>query len=293
MKKSTLFLLSFILIMVIMFFGSTTLAKDPQLVPKRISSTGDSITEAINAELPYANHWASWVNGYHGFWQWLFGLTNVSSHNQRILSLYGRWGHRNFMEAVSGADSDDFASQAQQAVDHFATYVTVLMGHNDVCGDDFADIPDDAEFEANMRAGFNILAAGLPHGATIYVVGMVDIYQLWVAAQDKQALGIVDCELLWALTLFDLYPCSTMLSPIIGEAGRLYTQGRNIAYNIILYDLVEEYNSTDEHHHWFYTDDVFETGVPDESMVSDIDCFHPSADGQAELSDITWIAGPF
>ena len=289
MKKSPLFFLSFILIIGIMLFSSTALAKDPQLVPKRISSTGDSITEAINAELPYANHWASWVNGYHGFWQWLLGLTNVNSHNQRILSRYGRWGHRNFMEAESGADSDDFSSQAKQAVDHFATYVTVLMGHNDVCGDDFADIPTDGEFEAKMRAGFDILAAGLPHGATIYVLGIVDIYELWVVAQDKQALGIVDCELLWALTLLDLYPCSTMLSPLIDEAGRQFTRGRNIAFNGILSALVNSYNSTgdphyDDHHHWFYTDDVFDLGVPDEAMVSDIDCFHPSAEGQSELS---------
>ena len=139
-----------------------------------------------------------------------------------------------------------------------------------------------------MQAGFDILAAGLPNGATIYVVGIVDIYQLWVVAQDKQALGIVDCELLWALTLLDLYPCSTMLSPVIGDAGRLVTRSRNIAFNDILYNLVEHYNLADDHHHWYYTDDVFELGVPDEAMVSDIDCFHPSAEGQSTLSEITW-----
>jgi lysophospholipase L1-like esterase len=290
MNRSPLFFLSFILIMGIVLFSSAALAQDPQLAPKRISSTGDSITEAINAELPNANHWASWVNGYHGFWEWLLGLTNVKSHNQRILSQFGRRGHKNFMEAVSGADSEDFAGQAQQAVDHAATYVTVLMGQNDVCGDDFADIPTDVEFESNMRAGFDILADGLPDGATIYVIGIVDIYELWVVAQDKQALGIVDCELLWALTLLDLYPCGTMLNPLIGDAGRLYTRNRNIAFNNILFNLTDEFNTDDSHHYWYYTDDVFDFGVPDESKVSDIDCFHPSAEGQRKLSKITWKA---
>ncbi len=290
MNKSPFYLLLFILIMSFVLFNSDALAKDPQLAPKRIASTGDSITEAIDAELPDENHWASWVNGYHGFWQWLFGLTDVKSHNQRIQSKYGRRGHRNFLEAVSGSDSRDFADQAQEAVNRVATYVTVLMGHNDVCKDNFADIPTDREFEANMRAGFDILADGLPAGATIYVVGMVDIYQLWVVAQDKEALGIVDCELLWALTLLELFPCSTMLNPSIGEAERQYTRGRNIAFNEILYDLVEDYNNADDHHYWFYTADLFDLGVPDESLVSDIDCFHPSAKGQRVLSRTTWKA---
>ena len=70
-------------------------AKDPQRVPKRLSSVGDSISEAINAEefnplvIVTPNPWASWVNGYSGFWEWLFGRTNVNSHNQRITSKYG------------------------------------------------------------------------------------------------------------------------------------------------------------------------------------------------------------
>jgi lysophospholipase L1-like esterase len=271
----------------------TAAAKDPQLAPKRISSTGDSITVAIDAELPFANHWASWVNGYHGFWEWLFGLTNVNSHNQRSIRAFGRRGHRNFMEAESGADSFDFEQQARQAVEHSAFYVTVFMGHNDVCQDDFADIPTDVEFEANMRAGLDILRYGLPNGATVYVVGLVDIFELYEVAREKEALGIVDCEFLWAFTLFDLFPCATMLSPFNTEADREFTRGRNMAFNAILSDLADEYNTTDSHHYYVYTDDVFDFGVPFESYVSNIDCFHPSADGQTELSRMTWNAGPF
>ncbi len=288
MKASLRCYLLLILTTGFLLICSAAQAKDPQLAPKRISSTGDSITEAFNAELPLVNHWASWVNGYRGFWEWMLGLSNVNSHNQRILAQFGEKGYRNFMEAVSGTDSDDFARQAHRAVVHAATYVTVFMGHNDVCKGDFEDIPDDAEFEGNMRAGFDILAAGLPAGAAIYVAGLVDIYELWVVAHDKQALRIADCEKLWALTLVDLFPCSTMLDPRIGEAGRQYTRSRNMAFNQILTDLVYEYNAADDRHHWYYTDDVFDMGIPYESMISDIDCFHPSVGGQRELSEATW-----
>jgi lysophospholipase L1-like esterase len=268
------------------------LNKDPQLVPKRLSSTGDSMTEAIDAELPDANHWASWANGYHGFWQWLFCLTDVNSHNQRITRNFGKGGRKNYMEAVSGADMFDFPWQARQAVDHRAQYVTVLLGHNDVCQNDFADIPTDKDFEVSFRAGMEILKAGLPVGATVYVVSIVDIHRLWEIARHKKALGIVDCEVLWAFTLVDLFPCGTMLSPFISEADRLYTRSRNIAFNSILERVTAEYDARDAHHHYLYTDAVFHYPFV-ESQVSDIDCFHPSAPGQKELSRITWNAGPF
>ncbi len=270
-------------------------AKPPQLVPKRLSSIGDSMTEAIDAELPGANHWASWANGYHGFWEWLLGLTNVYSHNQRITKNFGSLGRANFMEAKSGADMEtDFVGQTLQSVSHTPTYVTVLMGHNDVCGDTFADIPSDAEFEAKFREGLTNLKKGLPKGATVYVVGIVDIYHLWEVARDKKALGIVDCEVLWATSLLKLFPCGTMLNPLLTEKQRQATRGRNMAFNAILKRVTEEFNATDPDHYYYYTDDVFNYDFS-ELHVSDIDCFHPSACGQKLLSEITWFSesGPF
>ncbi len=284
----------------IVFLCAATLAhaKDPRRVPRRLSSIGDSITEAINAE-EYSifnpitpNHWASWVNGYHGFWEWLLGRTNVHSHNQRITAAFGWWGRKNYMEAVSGADSFDIAGQAAQSVAHAADYVTLFMGHNDVCQDSFADIPTDAQFEANVRAGLDQLKASLPHGATIYVVGIVDIYKLYQLGDQLTSLGIIDCRLIWATSMLGIFPCATMLSPLNSEADRQYTRSRNIAFNQILQNLVAEYNATDPHHYYEYTDEVFNYNFTP-SQVSAFDCFHPSAEGQKELARVTWEAGPF
>ena len=206
MKKRMSIIVPAFVILTMLFVATFATAQPTasQLAPKRLSSTGDSITEAIDAELPLANHWASWVNGYHGFWEWLFGLTDVYSHNQRITKNFGSWGRKNYMEAKSGADMPDFPAQAAASAAHQAQYVTVFMGHNDVCGNHFSDIPTDAEFEAYFRTGMEKLRTGLPAGATIYVLSIVDIYQLWEIARDKKALGIVDCEVLWATTLVDL-----------------------------------------------------------------------------------------
>ncbi len=275
-----------------------SLAKDPQRVPKRLSSVGDSITEAINAEEfnPFIfitpNHWASFANGYRGFWEWLLGRTNVNSHNQRITSAFGRRNRKNYMEALSGADSFDIGPQMAQSVNHAADYVTLFMGHNDVCQDNFSQIPTDAQFEANVRAGFDQLQAGLPNGATVYTLGIVDIYKLWqLGPQLSGALGI-SCEVIWATTLLGIFPCGTMLNPLNSEADRQYTRSRNLAFNTILEDLVAEYDANDSHHYWEFSDVTFE-GDFTPSEVSPFDCFHPSAAGQTRISADTWADGPF
>jgi lysophospholipase L1-like esterase len=296
MTSKTAFLA--VLAIIALAIPTAAVAKDPQRVPKRLSSTGDSITEAINAE-EYnlfnpinPNHWASWANGYRGFWEWLLGRTNVNSHNQRITSAFGRRSRKNYMEALSGADSYDLPGQTAASVSHAADYVTVFMGHNDVCQNGFADIPTDAEFEANVRASFDQLEAGLPNGATVYTLAIVDIYKLWEMGDQLTSLGIIPCELIWAATLLGIFPCGTMLNPLNSEADRQYTRSRNIAFNQILASLVAEYDANDSHHYWEFTDMPFEEEfVPSE--VSGFDCFHPSAQGQKRLSAESWGAGPF
>jgi len=272
--------------------------KDPQLVPNRLASTGDSITEAINAEefnpfiIETPNHWASFVNGYHGFWEDFFGRTDVNSHNQRITDEFGSEGRVNYLNALSGANSTDLGAQAAATVAQQATYVTLFMGHNDVCDDTFAGIPTDAEFEANVRLALDQYQLDLPDGATIYLIGIVDIYSLWQLGDELDALGIIPCPLLWATTLFELFPCGTMLSPANSEADRLFTRGRNIAFNQILENLAVEYQTGDPHHYYVYSDSIFQTEFVS-SQVSDFDCFHPSAEGQRDLAAATWADGPF
>ena len=290
MKVTRLILLSFAMLFCSFILAAGAFAKDPQLKPKRLASIGDSITEAIDAEVYGANHWASWANGYHGFWQWLFGLSDVDSHNQRITEIFGSRGRKNFMEAESGADSFDLPDQAMQAVAHGATYVPWLMGQNDICQDHEEDIPTAKQFEMNARAALTKLSTGLPSGSTIYIVGMVDVPHLYDIAKDKKALGILDCEVLWFFTLFELFPCGTVLGPLRTDADRDQMRERIIGFNAILQNLVVEFDTNDSHHHYFYTDDVFYYDFL-ESQVSDLDCFHPSPDGQEELSRITWEAG--
>jgi lysophospholipase L1-like esterase len=174
-----------------------------------------------------------------------------------------------------------------QAEAHSATYVPWLMGHNDICQDSVGDIPTPDQFEANARAALEILRDGLD-GATIYIVGMVDVPRLYTVAQDKKALGIVDCEVLWFLTLFELFPCRTVLDPFLDVDGRDAMSAIIGEYNNRLEDLVLEFDGHQEDSNkYFYTNEIFEYSFGIDH-VSDLDCFHPSPEGQRLLSEITW-----
>ena len=97
--------------------AAPALAQEPTPAPRRdplrLTSLGDSVTEAINAEEfnPLKgltrNRWASWVNGYTKDWNSLLDRTDVNSHNQRIAALFGEEGRKNKQSAKRGADSEN------------------------------------------------------------------------------------------------------------------------------------------------------------------------------------------
>ena len=279
--------------------------KPPRRDPLRLTSIGDSISEATNAEEfnPFKggltrNRWASWVNGFEKSSNRLFDRTNVNSHNQRIDELFPGVKRKNKKAAKAGADSEDIAKQARKAVKVRSDYVTVLMGHNDVCGDEVEDIPDEAEFEANVRAGFDVLrgnpldpkSPGLPDGATIYTLAIIDVERL--SELGVEFLGLVECEDLWEILADEDIPCATLIDPDFDPVDRETARNRLLAFNEILRSVSAEYDATDTRHYWNYSDVTFL--IPwTEEHVSEIDCFHPSAEGQTLLAEVTWNAGPF
>jgi lysophospholipase L1-like esterase len=260
-----------------------------QAQPKKLYSNGDSITRAFDANVPADNLNNSWVNGYFGFWEQLFGLPNVKAHNQRITANFGSSGRTNVIAAVNGARIDDLAAQASGAAGRGVTYATVMLGGNDVCRDSIADLPTDAQIDADFRAGMANLLAQLPSNATIQVVGIPNIKRLYDVGKNKSALGIADCEVLWAATVLG-FPCGSMLSPFNSEADRLYVQSRNVGYNTILRNVTLELDAANPEF-LFYADAYSFNFV--ENEISNIDCFHPSWRGERTLSREIWNQGPF
>jgi len=290
MKGSGQLLLGAVLIAVLTV--SPIIALEPgQSAPKRLYAIGDSITRAANANLPYDNLNLSWVSGYFGFWQQLFGMPNIHSHNQRISAKFGENGRKNWTAAVSGARVEDFVSQASGAAGKGATYATVMLGATDVCRESIIDLPTDIEFENNFRDGMDSLLSNLPNGATVQVVAIPDLKRLYDIGQDKAALGIVDCQVLWAFTALG-FPCGSMLSPSNTEADRLFVQSRNDRYNEILKEVTEAQAGRHPTKFISFTDVTFKYQFS-QSEISNIDCYHPSWEGQRSLARETWNAGSF
>jgi len=173
----------------------------------------------------------------------------------------------------------------RQAIGHSRrpTYVTLFMGHNDVCQNNPLDITPPKIFKDNVRKGLTLLDDNLPSGSTVYIVGIVDVTKLYAAAEDKRALGIVDCEVLWFTSLFDLFPCGTVLGPF---ANRPFAEWIINEYNARLKSLALEFDNKSGIN-YVYTDAVTNSAIT-EDLVSDLDCFHPSALGQRVLPEITW-----
>jgi len=193
------------------------------------------------------------------------------------------------VNAVGGAAMNDFPPQAVRVAKQQAQYVTVLMGHNDVCQAEPWMIPTDEAFERNFRTGMDVLKQYLPAGATVYVLGIVDLRRLWDVAKTKQALGVVDCLRIWSI---DRFPCDTVVDPANSDADREYAQSRNIAFNSILQRVTSEYEAADSRHHYLFSNVLFQYEFT-EGDISDLDCFHPSAQGQKAIAEMTWANGPF
>jgi lysophospholipase L1-like esterase len=245
----------------------------------------------FDADFPADNLNVSWVNGYYGFWEQLFGLPNVKSHNQRISANWGSSGRANYIAAVNGARVDDLATQAAGAAGKNINYATVMLGGNDVCRDSIADLPTDAQFQADVTAGLDTLITRMANGTTIQVVGIPDVKRLYDIGKDKDALGIADCEVLWAATVLG-FPCGSMLSPFNSEADRLYVRSRNIGYNNILASVTAQKQAQSPGKFIKFTNAPF-TYAFVQNEISNIDCFHPSWRGERALSKGIWDSGPF
>ncbi len=261
-----------------------------QQAPTRLYSIGDSITRAFDADLPADNLHLSWVNGTHNFLSSLLGFPNVQSHHQRVVANFGSAGVRNRIAAQNGNRVGHMVDQVE-GMSGRENYVTVLLGGNDVCKDRIEELPTDEVFAYTFAEGLVALLEKLEPGATVQVAAIPDVKRLYEIGIDKRALGVVDCSLLWQATALG-FPCGSMLSPENSEADREYVSQRNAGYNVIMHYLTLLGALSYPHLYVSFTDVTF-TFPFTQDHVSNIDCYHPSADGQALISEGTWNAGFF
>lgn len=237
-------------------------------LPTRMAGIGDSITRAMDVCCWYGDHPAqSWSTGGGVF-------DGIRSHYERIRALNPAIYGRNFNDARTGARMRDAQGQAQTAVTQQASYVTILMGANDVCTDSPSTMTSVSDFRAQFAATMGVLASGLPVGSHVFVSSIPNVYRLWQVLRSNPT-----AQLVWSAAQI----CQAMLSPFNTEEDRQAVLVREQAFNQILGDVCAQYASMCKF------DDYAVFNYPfTASQVSKLDYFHPSLAGQATLASITW-----
>lgn len=283
-------------------------------VPLNQFNIGDSIGEgeAANGTIGSINHQTVWSTGYNG-------SDSVNSLNERFEATDAAAYYENnssrdatFNNAISGSVMADFAPQAQAVAASMAGtpqgtagLVTVLLGNNDVCADTMAGMTNPATFEAQYRAGLDVLANS-PFTSTLnlQVASIPDIYWLWNAKRTNFICSaviwpFVPCQNLLANSGDDCASSASREDPDTIYPGdgancqrrKAFHAAIRDTYNPILEDVLSEYQGNGKLQNAEFVD-VFDLRF-DSQHVNNGDCFHPSTAGHALLAEKQWCRSKY
>jgi len=243
----------------------------PQAMPRVMAALGDSISSGFNACGWYVSCTSrSWAAGdYPG----------VNSHYLRLLAQGPAIKGHNLNFAVPGATSADLLAQARQAVAKGAEYVTILIGAQDACRDSEAAMTPVATYRQRIDAALAVLR---PTGAHVFIASIPDLKRLWRVGKDDNW-----ARAFWAIGRI----CPSMLANAASvsksdEARRDRVRERVIAYNEQLGQACAVYGTACRYDGGAVFSFPFTL-----THVSGWDYFHPNAEGQKALAQVTFGAG--
>lgn len=292
------------------FLGSiANTAEAGKPVPLNLFNIGDSIGEgeATDGTIGQMHHDTVWSTGYN--------LNDiVYSLNERfedscptIYCENNANRDATFNHSVSGAVMADFEIQVNEVVSAaiatpsgMAGMVAILLGNNDVCASSLDAMTDPEVFEAQYRAGLDILAASdATKNAYIHVSSIPAIYWLWNAKRTDfwcrvVAWPFVPCENLLDNPTDDCASEESRLDPntIYPDDGPNCVRRKQFhkkirdTYNPILRNVLQEYIVDGRLPNAYFVD-IFDIQFGSEH-INDGDCFHPSVEGHALLAEEQW-----
>jgi lysophospholipase L1-like esterase len=237
-------------------------------LPSSMAAIGDSITRAYDVCCSYGDHpgqsWSTGSTSYDG----------ITSHYERIRQLTPAITGRGYNDAVSGAKMAAAPTQATQAVNQGARYVTILLGANDLCTDSPSTMTSTDGFRASFSQAMATLMAQ-DRKPYVFVSSIPNLYQLWQVLHTNSLARWV-----WATARI----CQSMLAATNTDTQRQQVKAREVAFNQILADVCAQYPRCRWDNKAVYN---YQFSA---SQVSSLDFFHPSLSGQAALARITWTA---
>jgi hypothetical protein len=274
---------------------------------------GDSIgeAEAANGTIGSINHERVWSTGYSA-------SDGVDSLNERFAAADPGYTPNDsgldafFNQAISGSVMADFQTQAQAVVGAASNVpsgtvgmTTVLMGANDICADNLGGMTDPLLFEAQYRAGLDVLASSpVPENVNVLISSLPAIYWLWESKRDNFSCRFiiwpfVPCQNLLGSAANDCASGDSTQDPDTIYAGdgpscqrrkTLHALTRDV-YNPILSDVLAEFQADGKLANAEYVD-VFDVRFND-VHVNNGDCFHPSTAGHTLLSNEQWCRSSY
>ncbi|MEV6348539.1 GDSL-type esterase/lipase family protein [Actinoplanes sp. NPDC051851] len=238
--------------------------------PAVMAALGDSITAGVGSCLAYLNcDKNSWAAG---------GSNLVDSHYRRILAKSSKIKGKVYNFSEPGAQADALHTQALQAIDAKAQYVTILIGANDACARSVDAMTPVTAYREQIDRALDELKDGLPE-ARVLVVSIPDLYRLWqVGSRSNQAVKV------WSRGGI----CPSMLADPTSTANADQERREAVRDRIDAYDqqLRKACSAYGEKCRWDggAVHDVRFTL----DLVNTVDYFHPNAEGQNELAEVTW-----
>jgi GDSL-like Lipase/Acylhydrolase len=236
--------------------------------PGSMAALGDSITRAYDVCCYYGDHpgqsWSTGSTSYDG----------IASHYERIKRVNPAIAGHAANDAVSGAKMAAAPTQAAQAVNQRARYVTILLGANDLCTSSPATMTPTETFRAQFSQAMTTLMSQDPR-PYVFVASIPNIHQLWEVLHGSSLARLV-----WS----NFHICQSMLGATRTAAERQQVVDREAAFNQILAEGCAAYtrcrwDNLAVYHYQFSA-----------SQVSTLDYFHPSLSGQGSLARVTWAA---
>jgi len=168
--------------------------------------------------------------------------------------------------------------------------VIVLLGGNDVCNSSSAaSLPAAADFQAALRSALDKLAdpgCGLPAGTQVHVLSVPRLDLLPSAAVAKGAPFCV----LAAATICPVVAAGVTPSDLGQVAARIEAYNAAIAAEVVAQNVLHAGGGVTFSSDWTGTAPNTSVGtlVFGAGDLSDVDCFHPSAQGQRKLACLAW-----
>jgi lysophospholipase L1-like esterase len=238
-------------------------------LPSSMAALGDSLTSGFGSCLTLAvcarN---SWSTG---------GGTQVNSHYLRIRAGNPAITRHNRNFAAPGARASSLAGQAAAAVRQKVDYVTVLIGANDACRRQVADMTPVTTFRAQVDTALTRLKKGLPR-ARVLVASIPDLYRLWqVGHTNRNAVRA------WSFGICPSLLADPMSTADADAARRRAVRDRIDDYNRELAAACRAYGRQCR-----YDGGAVHRVRFDLSLVNHLDYFHPSVAGQNKLASVTY-----